>query len=148
MKTLFSFIFIVLFTCSAFAREQLSEVQKQTILNLFDKQIEAWNEGNLEKFMDTYWKSDKLIFIGSRGPSYGWQAALDNYKKGYPDKETMGHLGFKILEISKIDKKSVFVVGKFQVTRKSGDLKGHFSLVVQKIKGKWLIVSDHSSAEN
>lgn len=148
MKTLFSFIFTVLIAFSSFAKEQLSEKEKQNILNLFDKQVDAWNDGNLEKFMETYWKSDKLIFIGSRGPSYGWQAALDNYKKGYPDKETMGHLEFKILEISKIDRKSVFVVGRFEVTRRSGDLNGHFSLVVQKINGKWLIVSDHSSAEN
>jgi len=49
---------------------------------------------------------------------------------------------------SKVDKKSVFVIGRFELTREVGNLAGHFTLVIQKIKGKWLIVSDHSSAES
>jgi hypothetical protein len=34
----------------------------------------AWNRGDLSKrFMDTYWKSDSLMFIGKSGVTYGWQ---------------------------------------------------------------------------
>ena len=95
-----------------------------------------------------YWKSEKLVFVGSRGPSYGWEATLESYKKGYPDKKAMGKLEFDILEISKIDKKTVFVIGRFELEREDGNLSGHFTLNVQKIKGMWCIVSDHSSSEN
>ena len=28
------------------------------------KQQQSWNEGNIEKFMSSYWKSDSLMFIG------------------------------------------------------------------------------------
>ena len=91
-----------------FAQEKLTNSEKEHISSLLDKQIEAWNEGNLEKFMETYWKSDELVFIGSRGPTYGWQATLDSYKKGYPDKTAMGHLEFKILDLNKIDTKNGF----------------------------------------
>jgi hypothetical protein len=125
----------------------IPEKDKAAVIALLDKQVKAWNEGNLEKFMETYWHSDKLVFIGSGGPTYGWQATLDNYKKGYPHKKAMGHLRFEILDISKIDRNTVFVIGKFLVTREAGELKGTFSLVIQKKKGKWVIVSDHSSAE-
>jgi len=110
--------------------------------------VEAWNEGNLEKFMETYYKSGELVFVGSRGPTYGWQATLDNYKKGFPDKSAMGNLKFKILNISKIDRKTVFVIGRFELTREIGDLAGHFTLIIQRIKGNWVIISDHSSADN
>ena len=140
---------LILFTVTTLkAGVRENEPQLNQINKLLAKQVEAWNEGNLEKFMETYWNSEKLVFVGSRGPTYGWQATLANYKKGYPDKLAMGKLEFKILEISKIDKKTVFVIGRFELTREIGDLAGHFTLVVQKIKGKWLIVSDHSSAEN
>ena len=140
-----STVLILAYATTVFA-EDFKE--KQKILNLLDKQVEAWNEGNLEKFMETYRKSEKLVFVGSRGPTYGWQATLDNYKKGYPNKAAMGKLNFKILEISKIDKKTVFVIGRFELEREMGDLAGHFTLNIQKIKGEWVIVSDHSSGEN
>lgn len=139
---------LLIFSPAIFAIGPLKEKDKQAIEALLDKQVMAWNEGNLEKFMDTYRHSEKLVFVGSRGPTYGWQATLDSYKRGYPDKAAMGKLKFDILDISKIDKHSVFVIGRFEVTREAGDLKGHFTLVVQKLKSQWKIISDHSSAEN
>ncbi len=98
--------------------------------------------------MKTYWNSEELVFVGSRGPTYGWQATLDSYKRGYPDKKTMGHLNFKILDISKIDRKTVFAIGRFELTREVGDVAGYFTLVIQKKNAEWKIISDHSSAGN
>ncbi|HSO84910.1 MAG TPA: nuclear transport factor 2 family protein [Draconibacterium sp.] len=138
---------LVLFTVS-FAGTKISAKEKSEINSLLDKQVQAWNEGNLEKFMQTYWNSEQLSFVGSRGPTYGWQATLDRYKKTYPDKASMGNLKFTILELSKIDRKTFYVIGKFELTREMGNLSGHFTLVIQKIKNEWLIVSDHSSSSN
>ena len=147
-KTFAISIMLLLFVISGFAQEKLTNSEKEHIISLLDKQVEAWNEGNLEKFMGTYWKSDKLVFMGSHGPTYGWQATLDSYKKGYPDKTAMGHLEFKILDLNKIDTKTVFLIGRFELTREIGDLAGHFTLVIQKIDGNWVIISDHSSGES
>jgi uncharacterized protein (TIGR02246 family) len=146
MRGLFILVFACFVAFGSTAANKISEKDKLQIEDLLDKQVQAWNKGNLEKFMQTYWNSEKLVFVGSRGPSYGWNATLENYKKGYPDKAAMGELKFDILDISKIDRKTVFVIGKFEVTREKGDLKGHFTLVIQKIKGQWLIISDHSSS--
>jgi len=145
-------IILTFFVCcvmlSSVAESKISEKEITEINALLQKQVDAWNEGNLEKFMETYWKSDQLVFVGSRGPTYGWQATLNNYKKGYPDKKAMGKLDFKILDISEIDKKTVFVIGRFELTREVGDVAGHFTLVIQKFGKDWFIISDHSSAEN
>lgn len=136
------------FSFSAIAEHRLNEKEEGSIRKLMQQQAEAWNKGNLEEFMETYWKSDQLSFIGSSGPTYGWQAALDNYKKHYPDKKAMGHLGLKVLNLTKIDRKTVLMIGRFELTREIGDVAGHFTLVIQKIEGEWKIISDHSSAEN
>ncbi|WP_167605798.1 YybH family protein [Maribellus sediminis] len=133
---------------SAIAENRLSEKDERAIRNLLQLQSEAWNEGNLEKFMETYWHSDQLAFVGGNGPTYGWDATLERYKKGYPDKKAMGHLQFKVLRLQKIDRKTVFMIGRYDLTREIGDAAGHFTLVFQKIDGAWKIVSDHSSAEN
>lgn len=118
---------------------------RSAIEALLQKQTASWNQGDLETFMTTYWQSDSLIFIGKRGPTYGWQATLDNYKKSYPDTTTMGKLAFNILEMKPLSADVYFVVGKWHLQRTVGDLQGHFSLIIKRIKGRWKIIADHSS---
>jgi uncharacterized protein (TIGR02246 family) len=137
-------ILAILFTVPADAQKRLSDNDEAAIRALFQMQQDAWNRGDLDSFMEAYWNSPKLVFIGRNGPTYGWQQVLDNYKKNYPDTAAMGKLKFDILEISLIDKKTVFLIGKYQLTRTVGDAEGNFSLLLQKINGEWLIISDHS----
>ena len=118
---------------------------EKEILSILKQQDSCWNRGNIEGFMQTYWKSDSLMFIGKSGVTYGWQQTLDNYKKGYPDTASMGKLDFKLIQIKKISRDYCNVVGKWHLSRTKGDLQGHFTLLLRKIKGKWMIVQDHSS---
>jgi ketosteroid isomerase-like protein len=118
---------------------------EQTIRSAIEEQRIAWNTGDLNHFMKTYWQSDSLMFIGKSGVTYGWQNTLDNYKKGYPDTAAMGKLDFDILEVTRLSDSYFFVVGKWHLTRSIGNVGGHFTLLFRKIKNKWVIVADHSS---
>lgn len=140
MKTYF--LSILLF-CSIQLLAQ-SKTEKK-ILSLLKTQDESWNNGDINGFMATYWKHDSLMFIGKSGVTYGWQNTLNNYKKGYPDKTAMGKLDFTLIDIKKLSRKYYHVVGKWHLKRSIGDLEGHFTLLMQKIKGKWYIIADHSS---
>jgi hypothetical protein len=122
-----------------------SESDEKMVRDLLRIQENAWNGGNIEKFMTTYWNSPELVFIGSKGITYGWQATLERYQKNYPDTVAMGKLKFDILELNQIEKNIVFLIGKFSLTRSIGNVSGMFTLVIKKIKGQWLIISDHSS---
>jgi ketosteroid isomerase-like protein len=115
------------------------------IRNSMNEQLAAWNAGDVDRFMLTYWQSDSLKFIGKSGVTYGWQKTLENYKKGYPDTAAMGKLDFDILEVKRLSVLYFFVVGKWHLTRSIGDVGGHFTLLFKKIKNKWVIVVDHSS---
>lgn len=110
-----------------------------------NEQENAWNEGDLEGFMEHYWKSDSLRFIGSRGLNYGWQTTLENYKESYPDREAMGTLTFSNKYMNMVAPDAAFIVGKWQLDRRSDTLSGHYSLLWRQIEGKWVIVADHSS---
>ena len=134
-------VFICLISLNTFAQ---NKGEKQ-ILHALDVQKKAWNDGDLDKFMGTYWKNDSLMFIGKSGITYGWQNTLNNYKKGYPDTAAMGMLEFNILHIKNLSDNYYSVVGKWHLTRSIGNVGGHFTLLFKKIKSKWLIVSDHSS---
>lgn len=108
-------------------------------------QTEAWNRGDIEAFMDPYWKNDSLLFIGQKGPTYGWHNTLANYKKAYPDTTVMGKLTFTILVTKRLSAEYYQVIGKWHLSRSIGDAAGYFTLLWRKIEGKWVIISDHSS---
>jgi len=113
---------------------------------LLYQQMEDWNKGDIDAFMEGYWKSDKLQFIGSRGVTYGWEQTRDNYKKGYPDRATMGELSFDLIDVTQQSRNVVTVTGKFHLKRdQMDDAEGRFLLIVKKVKGKWLIIADHTS---
>ena len=115
------------------------------IQRVMDRQQEAWNQGDLEDYMNGYWKSDSLRFIGKRGITYGWQPTLDNYKKGYPNADAMGRLQFSNLSMELTGDSSAYVIGKWQLYRTTDTLSGHYSLLWKRMDNQWLIVADHSS---
>ncbi len=115
------------------------------IISLLNQQSKEWNNGSLDNFMRGYWENDSLLFIGKNGPKYGYKTTLSNYKKGYPDTAAMGKLTFYILSMKRLSSAYYFVVGKWNLARTIGDVYGHFTLLLRKIKNKWVIVADHSS---
>lgn len=134
--------FVILFFLMAISFQ--AEAQETEIRALLQKQTEAWNRGDIEDFMEGYWKNDSLMFIGKSGITYGWQQTLDNYKRGYPDKTAMGQLTFTLIEIKRLSSKYYSVVGRWNLKRTIGDIGGHYTLLMKKINGVWVIISDHS----
>jgi hypothetical protein len=143
MKYLLCLIFTLsVITCSHAQKAS----DRKAILKVLDEQTENWNKGRLEKFMQGYWQSDSLMFVGRSGITYGWQNVLNNYETNYPDKDHRGTLRFEIVKVDLLSKDAAYVVGRFFLTRpKAGDANGHFTLLWRKIRRKWVIVSDHSS---
>jgi hypothetical protein len=115
------------------------------IRQLLISQIETWNRGDIETFMKTYWRSDSLMFIGKNGVTYGWTNTLNNYKKNYPDTTAMGKLSFNIVFVQRLSAQYFHVIGKWHLQRSIGDLSGHYTLLIKKINGEWVIIADHSS---
>ncbi|MBA4242004.1 MAG: DUF4440 domain-containing protein [Sphingobacteriaceae bacterium] len=135
---------------SLVAQKQSKDVNQ--VLENMKTQEESWNKGDVRGFMNYYWNSDSLKFIGSKGITYGWQKTLDNYIKGYPTKETMGILTFTILEATQLSETSIYVIGKWDLKKDTSASSvsnkpsgGHFTLLWKKINGKWVIVADHTS---
>lgn len=124
---------------------QITESDEYKIRTILFEQTQAWNKHDLESFMKGYWKHDSLVFIGSRGLTYGYQTVLDNYKKSYSSPEKMGQLKFTLKQLSPLGKDYYLVIGQWDIVRPEGNLSGHFSLTWKKIEGEWKIIADHSS---
>jgi ketosteroid isomerase-like protein len=139
MKKLIILFFLFLISYFSYAQD------RQAIVKLMTDQQTAWSNGDIEGFMQGYWKSDSLMFIGKRGPAYGWQTTLNNYKKTYPDKAAMGKLTFRIDKVELLGKQNAFVMGAWSLAREKDNPGGYFTLWFKKIKGVWKIVCDHTS---
>lgn len=138
------FLIILVYFFSTFSLLSQSKDERE-VRALLDFQIQEWNKGNIPAFMESYWKSDSLMFIGKSGVTYGWQKTLDNYKKNYPDKAAMGKLKFDLLQVKQLNSTHFFVVGKWYLTRSIGDVGGIFSLLFRKVANRWIIIADHTS---
>jgi len=122
------------------------KVDRKAIMNVMKFQEEAWSKGNIDGFMEGYWKSDSLMFIGSKGITYGWQNTLDNYKAKYDSKEKMGKLTFEVIKLN-VNVSTATMIGKWNLERggELEDVGGHFTLFWRKEGSKWRIVADHTS---
>jgi hypothetical protein len=147
LKTLF--LSILLSACGTSEKPTHMHNQEKVVAIINEKMSEqetCWNTGDLECFMQHYWHSDSLLFIGKSGLTYGWQPTLDNYISGYPDKSAMGKLTFTNEVKEFIDIETVQVIGQWELQRDSlENLGGYYSLLWKIKKGEWVIVSDHSS---
>ena len=112
---------------------------------MLGRQVAEWNKGNIAGYMIGYWENDSLVFIGKNGPTYGYKATLERYKKSYPDTQAMGKLTSTILSMTKLSPEYYFVIGKWELQRTAGNLSGSYTLLIRLINGKWVIICDHSS---
>ncbi len=114
------------------------------IRSVMTEQSAAWNRGDIDGFMDGYWRSDDLVFVSSK-VTRGWQATLDNYKRSYSTKERMGTLAFTDLEITVLSKDSALVLGSWSLKRANDAPGGKFTLIFRKFKDGWRVIHDHTS---
>src|SRR5262245_12168972 len=119
--------------------------ERSEIEAVLTKQAAAWNRGDIESFMEHYWKSDQLTFSSGGETTRGWQATKERYLRRYPSREQMGQLKFAQLEITTLGDSTALVLGRWHLVRDSSPLEGNFTLVLRRIDGNWVIIHDHTS---
>jgi beta-aspartyl-peptidase (threonine type) len=125
-----------------------STPQAAQIRAVLDAQVAAWNAGQLEEFMQGYWRSPKLTFFSGGSTQRGWDATLARYRKTYQSEgREMGRLAFSDLDIEPLGKDSAVVRGRWELTMSDGKKPGGlFTLVFRRFRDGWKIVHDHTSA--
>jgi ketosteroid isomerase-like protein len=125
-------------------RANLQEGIKHVLLS----QVEAWNHGKLEGFMQGYWHSPDLTFFSGATETRGWEPTLARYRQRYQaEGKEMGKLEFQKLNIDLLSHRSAVVTGQWQLTMPDGKQPhGLFTLIFKRLPAGWKIVHDHTSA--
>jgi len=149
MKPLIFFSFLLFFSCNLNTKtkikqeiaEEKEEINK--IKDVLETQRKYWNKGDIDGFMQGYWKSKDLIFTSaSHKPAYGWKNTLKRYKNSYPNKESMGEFNYNIIDIRITSKTTALLNGTWKLIRKNDNPEGKFWLELESFNGKWLITKD------
>jgi uncharacterized protein (TIGR02246 family) len=109
------------------------------------KQEAAWNAGDIDTFVDYYWRDDNLTFSSGGKTTRGWTATRDRYRERYPTREKMGTVKFSNLEITPLGDAAAMVLGEWSLARAEEPIGGNFTLVFRKLDDRWLIIHDHTS---
>ncbi len=122
---------------------------QQKIAALLQMQVDCWNRGDIDGFMETYWNSADLTFCSSGKITRGWQATKDRYRANYQTREKMGQLDFSDLEITLLADDAAMVVGSwrliFAADTNQPPVSGKYTLVLKRIGNQWKIIHDHTS---
>ena len=135
---------VLLAGCTGLSQAEKDSI-RASVTAVLGVQVAAWNAGDIDQFMQTYWQSDELRFASGGTVKVGWEATLERYRTVYPDKPAMGQLTFDILDIQTVARDVAVVFGAWNLQRAVGDLSGLYTLLVHEIDGRWLIVHDHTS---
>lgn len=120
--------------------------EESQIRAVLDAQAVAWNRGDVDSFMTSYWKSDETLFVGANGITRGYDAILARYHKVYPNRRAMGHVAFSNVQIQIDCPDRATVIGQYQLEREHDHPAGVFTLNMRKFPEGWRIVLDHTTA--
>jgi ketosteroid isomerase-like protein len=144
MKAILVYLLLCISTFSLAQKKFDQLAEGNAIRTVLAQQVADWNNFNIEGFMQGYWKSDSLLFIGAK-ITHGWDSTLARYKKSYPTKDAMGILRFEIIRLQFTAGDACLVTGRYFLQRKTDNPSGVFTLLFRKKKGKWVVVYDHTS---
>ncbi len=134
-------------TLLTFARKTAGDAES-AVTRVLNAQVQAWNNGDLESFMQGYWRSPELTFFSGGQVSQGWEEALDRYRKRYQGEgRQMGKLEFANLSVLPLSATAALVRGEWHLTTPDGkNPHGLFTLIFRKFPEGWKIIHDHTSA--
>lgn len=142
MRKVMAGLFMVLFLLSIGLLSQSKH--EAEIMEVLEKQKEAWNRGDLKGYMAYYWNSEELTFQSGDRRIKGWNTLYERYSRSYPG-DRMGRLDFSDLEIKMLGENHALVLGRWQVEWATEKKGGVFTLIIRKFPEGWRIIHDHTS---
>lgn len=134
--------------CAAGAHQvaRFEPADRAAIAAVLDRQIAAWNRGDLASYMEGYARTPALVFTSGGNIRHGWQDAFDHYQARYAkDPSAMGTLVFRVDSIDPVGADGAVVLGHWDLTGTANAGRGVFTLVVERRPEGWRIIHDHTS---
>jgi ketosteroid isomerase-like protein len=135
---------LIAMTVSAAPKQGASAIAE--IRSVLRMQQDAWNHGDIDRFMNGYARSRNTVFVSEDTVRRGWETVRDRYREKYSDRAKMGILTFSDLDIVLLSPDSAVALGRWKLQRAKDRPHGRFTLIFRRSPEGWRIVHDHTSA--
>ncbi len=124
-----------------------SEVPESELRTALDSSAAGWNRGDIGDFLASYRRSDSTTYIGSGGLRSGFSELRERYEPVFSTETGRDSLRFSDVRVRGLGEGRALSIGRYTLIRDDSVTgTGWFSLVWERIQGRWWIIHDHSSA--
>jgi hypothetical protein len=81
------------------ANSSVSQPDGQQVYEILLKMLDRWNAHDIEGYLEVYWKSPELLVVVDSEQFIGWQQLHDSYFNGYLDRNAMGFIQPKRIQV-------------------------------------------------
>jgi hypothetical protein len=119
----------------------------QLVYEVLLKMLDRWNAHDIEGHLEVYHKSPDLLVVVDSEEYNGWQQLHDSYINGYPDRNSMGFIEPKRIQIKLLKPDLALALTWWSVSFPNSKQKvvGNTTMNLQKFDEGWKIVASHTS---
>src|SRR5881398_3173035 len=106
-------IFCILMAAIVSAAPPQNQNAIAQIRSVLSAQQEAWNRGDIDRFMNGYARSASTVFVSEDSVKRGWENVRERYREKYADRAKMGTLIFSDAEVTLLASDAAVVLGRW-----------------------------------
>ena len=125
----------------------VSTPDAQQVYEILLKMLDRWNSHDIAGHLEVYWKSPELLVVVDSEQFNGWQQLHDSYLNGYPDRNAMGFIQPKRIQVKLLKPDLALALTWWSVSFPSSkqSVVGNSTMNLQKFNDGWKIVTSHTS---
>jgi beta-aspartyl-peptidase (threonine type) len=129
------------------ADSTVSTTDAQQIHAVLLKMLDRWNAHDIEGYLEVYWKSPELLVIVDSEQFSGWQQLHDSYVNGYPDRNSMGFIQPRRIQVKILRPNLALALVWWSISFPNSKQKvvGNTTMNLQKFDDGWKVVAAHFS---
>jgi uncharacterized protein (TIGR02246 family) len=129
------------------ANPRVSKPDAQQVYDVLLKMLERWNAHDIEGHVGVYWKSPELLVVIDSEQFNGWQQLHDSYVNGYPDRNAMGFIQPKRIQVKLLKPDLALALTWWSISFPTSKqtVVGNTTMNLQKFDDGWKIVASHTS---
>ena len=141
LRTLFILLGHANILCISKAFPNPLEHVKVDIRNSFDNWTTAWNNDDIEGYLNGYANLPSVRYVSGKKIIKG----KENIENLFRERGAKGTLSLVHFESECVSESDAVCFGQYRLTCDDDKHEGCFTVHVRKIEGSWKIISDHSS---
>jgi ketosteroid isomerase-like protein len=123
----------------------ITQTDAQQVYAVILDQINYWNVHDIERYMNTYWKSPDLLVVVEGEQIIGWAEMLAAYQRGFPNRNEMGAVTLQRVKLQQISPEFFLALSWYTFTKNTKNSYCTDTMIFRKLPEGWKIITSHAS---